>query len=204
MRRFCAAPSSALSPTRQAPSSPRNRIGPTTRPACRQARRLTGAIPSPLSGCYDLAVTSTGFKPYAQKGVAISINRVTRVDAAIEVGAVNEQVSVEAPIAVLQTNKADISVSLDTRAMENLPLSGYRNYQSLINLVPGATPARFQNAVTDTPGRALSTNVNGQERGANNTRVDGSATSWSMRHAVVPPSASRVASRRATSMRSRG
>ena len=59
--------------------------------------------------------------------------------------------------------------------MENLPLSGYRNYQSLINLVPGATPARFQNAVTDTPGRALSTNVNGQERGANNTRVDGSA-----------------------------
>ena len=66
-------------------------------------------------------------------------------------------------------------MNLDTRAIENLPLSGYRNFQSLINLVPGATPARFQNAVTDTPGRALTTNVNGQERGANNTRVDGSA-----------------------------
>ena len=66
-------------------------------------------------------------------------------------------------------------MNLDTRAMENLPLSGYRNYQSLINLVPGATPARLQNAVTDTPGRALTTNINGQERGANNTRVDGSA-----------------------------
>ena len=133
------------------------------------------SIPNLLEGVYDLAVTSTGFKPYTQKGVAISINRVTRVDATIEVGAVNEQVSVEATSAVLQTNKADVSVSLDTRAMENLPLSGYRNYQSLINLVPGATPARIQNAVTDTPGRALSTNVNGQERGANNTRVDGSA-----------------------------
>src|SRR5207245_4616602 len=60
-------------------------------------------------------------------------------------------------------------------AMEKLPLSGYRNYQSLFNLVPGAVPARFQNAVTDTPGRSLTTNVNGQERGANNTRVDGSA-----------------------------
>ena len=56
-----------------------------------------------------------------------------------------------------------------------MPLSGYRNFQTLINLVPGATPGRYQNAVTDTPGRALSTNVNGQERGANNTRVDGSA-----------------------------
>jgi hypothetical protein len=126
-------------------------------------------------GLYDLSVTTTGFKPYTQKGIGVSINSVTRVDAAIQVGAVNEQVSVEASTAVLQTSKADVSVNLDTRAMENLPLPGYRNFQSLINLVPGATPARLQNAVTDTPGRALTTNVNGQERGANNTRVDGSA-----------------------------
>src|SRR4029450_3426469 len=68
-----------------------------------------------------------------------------------------------------------VSVNLDTEAIENLPLSNYRNYQTLINLVPGATPAHFQNAVTDTPGRGLTTNVNGQERGANNTRLDGSA-----------------------------
>src|SRR4029453_14006826 len=39
----------------------------------------------------------------------------------------------------------------------------------------GAPPTRLQKALTDTPGRALSANVNGQERGANNTRVDGSA-----------------------------
>ena len=134
------------------------------------------SVPNLLEGVYDLSVTSGGFKPYIQKGVVISINRVTRVDATLDLGAVTEQVSVEATSAVLQTNKADVSTTLDTRAMENLPLSGYRNYQSLINLVPGATPARFQNAVTDTPGRALSTNVNGQERGANNTRVDGAAS----------------------------
>ncbi len=73
------------------------------------------------------------------------------------------------------------------------PSRGYRNFQSLINLVPGATPARFQNAVTDTPGRALSANVNGQERGANNTRVDGSADILvTMPHhaAYVPPAES--------------
>ena len=67
----------------------------------------------------------------------------------------NEEVTVEASAAVLQTAKSDVSVSLDPRALQNLPLSNYRNYQSLINLVPGTTPARFQNAVTDTPGRAL-------------------------------------------------
>ena len=133
------------------------------------------SIPNLPEGTYDLSVSASGFRPYTQTGVNVPINAVTRVDATIQVGAVTEEVTVEASAAVLQTSKSDVSVNLDTRAIENLPLSNYRNYQTLINLVPGATPARFQNAVTDTPGRALSTNVNGQERGANNTRVDGSA-----------------------------
>ncbi len=133
------------------------------------------AIPNLPEGTYDLSVNANGFRPYTQKGVIAPINAVTRVDPSIQVGALTEQVTVEATTAFLQTSKSDVSVNLDPRAIENLPLSGYRNFQSLINLVPGATPARFQNAVTDTPGRALSSNVNGQERGANNTRVDGSA-----------------------------
>ena len=133
------------------------------------------SIPNLPEGTYDLSVTARGFKPYTEKGVNVPINSVTRLNATIHVGAVTESVVVEASSAVLQTARSDVSVTLDTRAMENLPLSGYRNFQSLINLVPGATPARLQNAVTDTPGRALSTNVNGQERNANNTRVDGSA-----------------------------
>ncbi|MEO8077422.1 MAG: TonB-dependent receptor [Acidobacteriota bacterium] len=133
------------------------------------------AVPNLSEGTYDLSVSAGGFKPYTQKGVNVPINVLTRVDVTIQVGALTEQVTVEANAAALQTSKSDISVSLDPRAIENLPLSGYRNFQTLINLVPGATPARFQNAVTDTPGRALSSNVNGQERGANNTRLDGSA-----------------------------
>jgi hypothetical protein len=146
-----------------------------------------------LEGTYDLSVSPQGFRPYAQKGVIVSVNKVTRVDITIQVGALSEQVTVEASSALLQTTKSDVSVSLDTQAIENLPLSGYRNFQSLINLVPGATPGRYQNAVTDTPGRALTNNVNGQERGANNTRVDGSADILVTmpHHAVyVPPAES--------------
>jgi hypothetical protein len=147
------------------------------------------SIPNLLEGTYGLSVNASGFRPYTQKGVVVRINAVTKVDAVIQVGALNEQVTVEASSAVLQTTKTDVSTSLDTDSMENLPLSGYRNYQSLINLVPGTTPAQFQN-VTDTPGRSLTTNVNGQERGANNTRVDGSADILATmpHHAVyVPP-----------------
>ena len=148
------------------------------------------SIPNLPEGTYDLSVSAGGFKPYTQTHINVPINAVTRINAVVQIGAVTEQVTVEAATASLQTTKSDVSVNLDTRAIENLPLSGYRNFQSLINLVPGATPARYQNAVTDTPGRALSSNVNGQERGANNTRVDGSADILvTMPHhaAYVPP-----------------
>ncbi len=133
------------------------------------------SITNVLEGTYDLSVKKTGFRPHLEKGVAVSINTVTRADANMQVGRITESITVEASGAALQTTKADVSVNLESRAMQNLPLSNYRNYQTLINLVPGATPARLQNAITDTPWRGLTTNVNGQARGANNTRLDGSA-----------------------------
>ena len=97
-----------------------------------------------LEGTYDLNVSMTGFRNYVEKGVAVSINTVTRVNVSLQVGQVSDTVTVEASATVLQTSKADVSVNLDTHAMENLPLGNYRNYQSLINLVPGATPGEFQ------------------------------------------------------------
>lgn len=133
------------------------------------------SIPNVLEGTYNLDVKKTGFRPYLEKGVDVSINAVRRVNPTLQLGPVTESVTVEASAAVLQTTKSDVSTSLESRAVENLPLSNYRNFQTLINLVPGATPGRFQNAEADTPERALSTNVNGQQRGANNTRLDGSA-----------------------------
>jgi hypothetical protein len=131
------------------------------------------SIPNLLPGAYDLSVSVAGFKPVTQKGVNVLINTVTRVDLALEVGAITESVTVEASAAQLQTNKTDVNVNLEARAIEELPLSGYRNFQTLINLVPGATPGRFQNAMIDTPQRDFTFNFNGQDRGDNNTRVDG-------------------------------
>ena len=166
------------------------------------------SFPNLLEGSYDLSVSASGFRPYTQTGVNVPIGVVTRVDPIIHLGAVTEEVTVVGSEAVLQTAKSDVSVNLDKEAIENLPLSNYRNYQTLLNLVPGATPAQFQNAVTDTPGRALTTNINGQDRNANNTRVDGSADILVTmpHHAVYVPrwKASRKStSRPTTSMPSR-
>lgn len=148
------------------------------------------SLPNLPQGNYDVSVKASGFKPTTRRDVAVLTNTVTAVDISLELGEVTETVTVEASAALLQTTKSDVSVNLERRALVNLPLAGYRNYQMLINLVPGATPARFQNAIIDTPGRALTTNINGQERGANNTRLDGAANILvTMTHHVVyvPP-----------------
>jgi len=79
---------------------------------------------------------------------------------------------------------------LSSKEVINMPLPHYRNYQSLINLVPGATPGVIQNSIQAAPGRALSTNVNGVNRNNNTTRIDGAVSVyiWLPHHsAYVPP-----------------
>ena len=80
------------------------------------------SIPNLLEGSYDLSVSVSGFKPYVQKGIRVSINVVTRVDATIQVGVVSEEVRVEATTALLQTTKSDVSVSFDTPDGESTAL----------------------------------------------------------------------------------
>src|SRR5215467_7555423 len=141
-------------------------------------------------GTYDLTVKTSGFKPLTQTNLVVAANVVTNADAKLQVGAVSEQVTVEAATLTLQTEKTDVHTELTETAILDMPLNQYRNYQTLINLVPGATPGVFQNAIADTPERALSTNINGTNRNNNNTRVDGASDVfvWLPHHAVyVPP-----------------
>ena len=136
-------------------------------------------------GDYDVSITSDGFRTHTEVGVAVTANAVTRVDVGLVLGQVTEQVTVEASAAQLQTEKADTRSEISQQAITNFPLPNFRNYQSLVNLVPGATPARFQNSILDTPARALSTNVNGTNRNNNVTRIDGAASInvWLPHHA---------------------
>jgi len=145
-------------------------------------------------GEYDLKVTATGFKPLTQTSLTVGANTVTNGDTKLQVGAVSEQVTVEASVVNLQTEKSDVHTDLSEKAILNMPLNQYRNFQTLINLVPGATPGKFQNAIADTPERALSTNINGTNRNNNNTRVDGAADVfvWLPHHAVYIPPAETV------------
>ncbi len=136
-------------------------------------------------GTYTLRASLQGFKEFVQTGVPITAGGVVRINGRLEVGALTESVTVTTEAAVLKTDKQDVSTELRPADVVNLPLNQYRNYQYLMNLVPGATPPEFQNAQTDTPGRSLSVNVNGTNRNNNVTRIDGAASInvWLPHHA---------------------
>jgi carboxypeptidase family protein/TonB-dependent receptor-like protein len=147
----------------------------------------TGAytIRNVTGGTYTLKATLQGFKEFVQTGIPIAAGSIVRINGRLEVGALSESVTVTTEAAVLKTDKADVTTDLKPADVINLPLNQYRNYQYLMNLVPGATPPEFQNAQTDTPGRSLSVNVNGTNRNNNVTRIDGAASInvWLPHHA---------------------
>ena len=148
-------------------------------------------ITNVLPGVYDLKVSRQGFNTSTQTDLNITANNALRVDIAMKIGNVSDVVSVTADATVLQTESATVKSEISGKEIQSLPINNYRNYQSLLNLVPGTTPAAFQNANTDTPERALTTNVNGTARNNNNTRLDGasSVNIWLPHHsAYVPPS----------------
>lgn len=129
-------------------------------------------------GTYTVTITSPGFKKVERTGVIITPNTVVRVDVALEVGTQTEQVSVSAQAVELQTDKADTHTEINSQAVRDLPISGsgYRNYQALLDLSPGAMPSSFYNSKTDVPGVPLNTHINGGAGQTNVTQIDGAVS----------------------------
>jgi hypothetical protein len=127
-------------------------------------------------GIYSIRVTASGFAKVAVNGLDVRANVTVRSDQHLTVASVDQTVQVNAEYgAQLQTDTATIHGELSSKELENMPIGGFSNYQSLLNLVPGSTPTQFQNSVMDTPSRSLSTNINGASRNNNATAVDGAA-----------------------------
>ena len=141
-------------------------------------------------GVYEIKVTAPGFATFEAKEITLQANNIARVDAPLKVGNVSEVITVGAEVARLQTDKSDIHADISSKQLTQVAVGGYRNFQSMMDLIPGVMPSAFQNASTDSPARALTTNVNGTARNSNNTRIDGAANvfTWLPHHAFyIPP-----------------
>jgi hypothetical protein len=124
-------------------------------------------------GTYRLKSELTGFKRILREGVDVPVNSTVRIDLKMEVGALEESVTVVAESPLLQTDRADTGRTIQSIQLQEVPLGFNRNFQGMMINVPGATrPARphseFFNAQD-----SLSSNVNGQSRLANNVQIEG-------------------------------
>jgi len=124
-------------------------------------------------GTYRVAGELTGFKRTVREGVDVPVNATLRVDLKLEVGAIEESVTVIGTSPLLQTDRADTGRIIEAIHLQEVPLGFNRNFQGMMITVPGATrPARphseFFNAQD-----SLSSNVNGQSRLANNVQIEG-------------------------------
>jgi hypothetical protein len=130
-------------------------------------------FPNITPGLYSVSAEAPGFKRAIQNAVNAEVNTSARVDLQLQPGNVNESIEVTDAPPPLQTDRADTGRKIDTVQTENLPLGTNRNYQNLLNLVPGTTRASFQHSQFFNASSSLQTQVNGQMRMGNNYQIEG-------------------------------
>ena len=84
-------------------------------------------------GPYRLEITKAGFATAIQAGVALQVDTDPGIDVALKVGAVSEQVTVEANAALVETRSSGIGEVVQNQRIVELPLNG-RNVTDLIAL----------------------------------------------------------------------
>ena len=130
-------------------------------------------VPDLPPGTYTVTAELPGFKRASRPAIDVVVNTSQRVDLVLQPGNVSETVTVEVETAILQTERADTGRKIEAVLTENIPLGTNRNFQNLLNIVPGTTRATFQHSQFFNASSSLQTEVNGQLREGNNTQIEG-------------------------------
>ena len=118
-------------------------------------------------GTYTIMVSHTGFATRSYENLEVVLNRVLTFDIAMEVGTVEQQITVQATVPLLDPDTSDTRSTIVPQQIVEMPLNG-RNYLDLMQLVPGVTINKHENEGTDS-----STPVLGERGGNTIFLIDG-------------------------------
>jgi hypothetical protein len=118
-------------------------------------------------GSYEVAAQLSGFKKYQRKGVRVEVGKTQSVDVQLEVGGIEQEVTVIAESPLVDTTTKQLGGSIPTQELNDIP-SLNRNFTSYLSLLPGITAT----ISTDSFG-ADSIRVNGQATQNANYTLDG-------------------------------
>ena len=107
--------------------------------ASNEVGRYTFPQVSPAT--YNMKVTMSGFKEYQRASILLSVNQTLEINVALVIGELAEVVEVSADAPVLDTQTANQSVTLDSRAVQELPVNA-RNPFVLAHATAGVVAIR--------------------------------------------------------------
>ncbi|MEK7407228.1 MAG: carboxypeptidase regulatory-like domain-containing protein [Acidobacteriota bacterium] len=87
-------------------------------------------------GLYSVAVSSPGFNTSQIKDVTLTAGDQKRLQPVLTVGEVKQQVTVQAGIELVQTERASVEMAIEQKQIRDLPLNG-RNAVQMVALTPG-------------------------------------------------------------------
>jgi hypothetical protein len=129
----------------------------------------TYLITSVPPGRYDVTATLSGFRRFVREGVQLEIGRTTTIDIALQVGGVEEAVTVTGEAPLVDTTSKEVGGNIGGAELRDLPVFN-RNWIQFVSLLPGIV---YETA-TDTFG-ADTIQVNGQDSRNNNFLLDGAS-----------------------------
>ena len=93
-------------------------------------------FPQLFVGRYSIVADAAGFKKFLNTGIVLNAEAKVSVNIGLTIGAVTDQVEVQASAVQVKTDSADVGTSIDTKQIQNLTLNG-RNPVYLAALTPG-------------------------------------------------------------------
>jgi hypothetical protein len=122
-------------------------------------------VPLLSPGRYVVTAQREGFATFRINNVVLRVNDQIALRIKLQVGEINESVTVEGT-SLIQTESAAVNTVIDHQFVGNLPLNG-RSFGSLIELTPGVVLTRSNGAEQG------QFSINGQRANANYFTVDG-------------------------------
>src|SRR5579884_892425 len=131
------------------------------------------SFPDVPPGNYEVTVEKTGFARAVRSGIMLFVNSTARVNLTLRPGQMTQTVNVKSQIPLLQTDSAQTGGTLTSLQAERLPLGTNRNFQNLLNLIPGATRTEYNHSHFFNPQNSLNNQVNGTSSLTNNFQIEG-------------------------------
>ena len=127
-----------------------------------------------LPGTYTVRAVLTGFKTFDRKGLTIGTQQFITLDLLMEVGTIEESISVTANAPLIETSNASTGEVLEKKTLEALPALNRNVYMTAVTTVPTviATGNPYFSRMEDQSNGSL-LSLGGGPRRANNYLLDG-------------------------------